>query len=407
MTSRFIVLLSVAAVASLAGCAGVQQGAGNTQLPIATQQNVIRQAAAYESLYSFGNRPDGDRPTAGLTKMKGVLYGTTGSGGSSNNGTVFSITSGGVEEVLHSFHGGSEDGQGPGELLNVNGTLFGTTAGGGDSGPCSCGIAYSITPTGTEKILRRFHSGTDGAHPSGGLTILKGTLYGTTLSGGDGCGSVGCGTVFSMTPAGTEHVLYAFKSKPDGNYPTAGLVALGLTLYGTTNLGGGSGCYYHNGCGTVFSVGLQGSEKVLYRFKGGSDGAYPDANLIAVNGVLYGTTSIGGYRNEGTVFSVTTSGVGRVLHRFGHGSDGSDPEGPLLDVNGTLYGTTYNSGVSGPGTVFTMTTSGKERVLYTFRGGSTDGSNPEAALVDLNGALYGTTYYGGANNRGTVFSLTP
>jgi uncharacterized repeat protein (TIGR03803 family) len=394
----------------LAACGGIQQGRDNGQLPIGAQgaltHNAMRQTVTYESLYSFGNHPDGDRPSAGLTKLKGTLYGTTSEGGSSNDGTAFRITSGGAEDVVHSFHGGTADGAGPGDLINVNGTLFGTTAGGGDSGPCSCGVAYSVTPTGTETVLHRFRGGTDGAHSSAGLIILKGTLYGTTLSGGDGCGSVGCGTVFSMTPAGSERVLYSFKAQPDGNYPVASLVAVGLTLYGTTNLGGGSGCYYRNGCGTVFSVNLQGTEKILYRFKGGSDGAYPDANVIVVNGVLYGTTSIGGYQNEGTAFSVTTSGVEKVLHRFGHGPDGRDPEGPLLDVNGTLYGTTYSGG-SGRGTVFSMSTAGKEKVLYGFLGGSADGSNPQAGLVDLSGTLYGTTFYGGRDNHGTVFALTP
>src|SRR5579862_8114661 len=73
----------------------------------------------------------------------------------------------------------------------------------------------------------------------------------------------------------------------DGQGPLAGLVAVNGVLYGTTSAGG-------LGHGTVFSITTDGSENVLYRFKGGSDGANPEAGLLAINGVLYGTTAAGG-----------------------------------------------------------------------------------------------------------------
>jgi uncharacterized repeat protein (TIGR03803 family) len=139
-------------------------------------------------------------------------------------------------------------------------------------------------------------------------------------------------------------------------------------MYGVTSAGGGAGCSY--GCGTVYSITTRGTEKVLYAFAGGSDGAAPEAALLDVNGTLYGTTTNGGgsgcsdgsSEGCGTVFTVTTSGTEKVLHTFS-GSDGSVPLGQLLDVNGTLYGTTWSGGKHGGGTVYSITTGGIVKVF--------------------------------------------
>jgi uncharacterized repeat protein (TIGR03803 family) len=97
-----------------------------------------------------------------------------------------------------------------------------------------------------------------------------------------------------------------------------------------------------------------------------------------------------------------------VLYSFKGGSeDGEYPEAGLINVKGTLYGTTYDGGANGDGTVFAITTSGAETVLHSFKGGSGDGEDPEAGLLNVKGTLYGTTFEGGANGDGTVFSLKP
>jgi uncharacterized repeat protein (TIGR03803 family) len=114
------------------------------------------------------------------------------------------------------------------------------------------------------------------------------------------------------------------------------------------------------GCGVVYSITTSGSEKVVYRFKGGSDGGNPLASLVEVNGTLYGTTYGGGAQDLGTIFSISTSGGEQVLHSFA-GSDGAQPMADLTDVNGTLYGTTNSGGYEkgcggkGCGTVFALT----------------------------------------------------
>lgn len=165
------------------------------------------------------------------------------------------------------------------------------------------------------------------------------------------------------------------------------------------------------GCGTVFSVTRSGKEKVLHNFGTGSDGGFPSASLLEVNGTLYGTTQDGGkYHSNGTVFSITLGGVEKVLHNFGKGADGADPAAPLIESKGKLYGTTYVGPCSpscrqGNGTVFSITTGGTEKVLHSFT--YADGTTPAAALVDVNATLYGTTSFGGAYGWGTVFALKP
>ncbi len=103
-----------------------------------------------------------------------------------------------------------------------------------------------------------------------------------------------------------------------------------------------------------------------------------------------------------------------VLYTFGSVTgDANNPRaGVIRDPAGNLYGTTFDGGASASGTVFELTpsTSGgwSETILHSFTGGTTDGVNPTAGLVrDSDGNLYGTTFYGGASNEGTVFKLTP
>jgi uncharacterized repeat protein (TIGR03803 family) len=192
-------------------------------------------------------------------------------------------------------------------LIDVNGTLYGTTEIGGvySTNYCGlgCGTVFAITPSGTEKVLHSFGNGKDGTYPLSGLVEVNGSLYGTTRGGGSGPCSryvLGCGTVFSITAGGKEKVLYSFVGGVDGDGPEAALLNVNGTLYGTTAFGGvnGSGCSTL-GCGTVFSITLSGHETVLYNFKGTPDGSEPISGLSYVKGKLYGTTSNGGRSGSG------------------------------------------------------------------------------------------------------------
>lgn len=410
------IAVSIFALSVTAGCGGGP--------PVdSSASNVHRSAApAYQVLHSFKNRADGMHPAAPLIEVDGILYGTTGAGGSNHAGTVYDITTGGEESVLHNFGKGA-DGRSPsGGLIDVDGTLYGTTASGGSSKPAGCGgpsggcgTVYQVRTTGAEKVLHSFSLGAGGRAPVGGLIDVSGMLYGTTLYGGSGCGSTGCGTVYRVTTTGSESTIYRFKGGSAGAFfPTSKLLGISDTLYGATNLGGSRGCYYRNGCGTVFSITTAGKENWLYSFAGGSDGSYPDDGLIDVNGTLYGTTSTGGGAHAfGTVYSIGKDGSEKIVHRFSDRRrlprDGFDPETALIAVNGTLYGTTTQGGAFNGGTIYSISANGKVTDLHDFGGGS-DGFLPQSAMIYLNGTLYGTTYYGGGGGKGTccgtVFALS-
>lgn len=294
-------------------------------------------------LYRFKAKTRGLRPFAGLTNVKGTLYGTTQEGGKYNDGAVFAITAAGSEKALFSFNGNA-GGNPRATLTNVDGVLFGTTYFGGTSGD---GTVFSITTSGKEHVIHSF-AGTDGAFPVGSLIAINGALYGTTLSGG----SSNSGTVFQIDSKGKEHVLHSFGVGADGAHPWSELTNVNGAFFGTTKDGGSAGD------GTVFKVATNGSERVLYSFSGGTDGAHPYAGLTPVNGLFYGNTAYGGdSNNDGTIYSVTTSGTENVLYRFTGGSGGRLPYATLVALGKVLFGTTLSGGGSGngEGTVFQFT----------------------------------------------------
>ena len=407
------------AVALLAGCGRSQPPIGAPgAMPLSAIAAHADRSAKYKVLYSFNGGTYGGEPQASLVNVDGTLYGTTYGGGAYGQGTVFAISVSGKERVLHSFGSGTDGVWPSASLIDVNGKLYGTTGHGGGPG-CgfgnSCGTVFSITTDGKEKVLHSFGSGTDGWWPFASLTDVNGTLYGTTANGGadrSTCGNTGCGTVFSITPDGSEKVLHSFGGG-DGEEPYAGLIAVKGSLYGTTAFGGSYDA------GTVFSISTTGEETVLHSFGKGADGVRPIASLTDVNGTLFGTTSFGGAASTcgngcGTVFRISMDGQEKVVLNF-NGADGAYPEAGLVHLNGRFYGTTAGGAHlarrcvgSGCGTLFSVKPAGNEVVLHTF-GRGRDGYWPNSALIDVNGTLYGTTPRGGALRQrpGTVFALTP
>jgi uncharacterized repeat protein (TIGR03803 family) len=358
-------------------------------------------------LFSFDG-PDGSVPLAGLI-IDGAsnLYGTTTGGGAKDYGTVFKITPAGAESIVYSFGTGTLDGTNPDSLLILDGAgnLYGTTAFGGAH---DLGAVFKISAAGKESVVYSFGSGgTDGVPNAGLILDGAGNLYGTTYGGGTN----GNGTVFKITAAGKASTVYAFgpTGGADGMHPYAGLITdVAGNFYGTTYLGG------VNNTGTVFKISAAGAESVLYSFgpTSGTDARLPHAVLVLDSaGDLYGTTDSGGANGTGTVFKLSASGAESVLHSFGptSGTDGHTPETSLiLDSAGNVYGTTYEGGANKTGTVFEISAAGKETVLYSFGPSSgSDGQNPHTGLVlDSAGDLYGTTEAGGAHLDGTVFRLS-
>jgi len=384
--------------------------------------------ASEKVLYSFRGGSDGASPYAGvITDKAGNLYGTTTTGGtagpgcqSSGCGVLFKLAPGGTESVLYAFQGGN-DGIGPyGSLLmDKAGDFYGVTGGGGNGG--GWGTVFKLTPEGTESVLYSFQGGSDGRFPFAPLIAdRKGNLYGTTDEGGNyigsDCSEFGCGTVFKVQPDGNKITLYEFQGGSDGALSYGGVIADSAgNLYGTTGAGGDGGCG-GGGCGTVFKLAPDGTETILYAFRGDTDGDEPEAGLVMDNGGnLYGTTFLGGAGSAGTVFEVSPSGAETILYAFKRGTDGANPESALImDKSGNLYGTTYNGGSngcrkSGCGTVFELAPDGTETVLYAFRkhqGQYPHGQYPAGGLLlGKSGLLYGTATAGGPDNVGVVFSV--
>ncbi|MFY9739923.1 MAG: choice-of-anchor tandem repeat GloVer-containing protein [Candidatus Cybelea sp.] len=124
-------------------------------------------SGAENVLYSFRATSDGRNPVAPLIDGNGVLYGTTPSGGigdcleptGGSCGTVYSITTSGAEKVIYMFpYGGARGAVPRSGLMDVHGTLYGTTYYGGTSGPPQSGdgTVFSVTTDGTENVLHRF-----------------------------------------------------------------------------------------------------------------------------------------------------------------------------------------------------------------------------------------------------------
>lgn len=350
------------------------------------------------TLYSFTDLADGGFPEAGLVSgTGGTLYGTTSSGGT-GWGSVFELipikTGGWTETTIYTFTGGVDGANPVADLvIGKNNVLYGTTYGGGAHG---YGTVFQVAPGAggvwTQKVLYSFAGGNDGAYPSAGVAVIaSGVLYGTTYGGG----SVGMGTIFELLPSvsgWSEKVLYTFQGGTDGANPLADLLVTSSgALVGTTFQGGSvtiSGAIYSN-WGTIFQLTPKGggvwTESLLYTFTGGTDGGSPESALIlGANGVLFGST-------------------------FWGGNDNACPVSDFLQGCGTVYQLAPPTG---------GVTTWTESVLYTFTGHSSDGSHPYGKMgLNSSGALFGTTFSGGANVNvcfpesyagcGTVFSLKP
>jgi uncharacterized repeat protein (TIGR03803 family) len=310
--------------------------------------------------------------------------------------------------TLHHFTNGISDGSSPqaGLILSGN-TLYGTTVSGGSG----AGTVFRINTDGTGYTNLHNFNGSGGANPYAELVLSGSTLYGTTYSGGSGYGivfavstnSTGFTNLHSCPPTSG-----ASSTNAEGANPIAGLVLAGNTLYGTARFGGTSGM------GTVFAIHTDGSGFTnLHHFTAtsgpsftNSDGTVPSATLTLSGGRLYGTANSGGSSGYGTIFALSTNGTGfTVLHSFNWTDGGAYPHALTISGN-TLYGTANSGGPLGYGTVFAIKTNGTSFATVHAFTSSDDGANPNANLILSADTLYGTALGGGKGNKGTVFAVS-
>jgi uncharacterized repeat protein (TIGR03803 family) len=400
-----------------------------------------------ESVLHEFSGTDGEYPVGSLAiDQNGNLYGTTTSGGTGDEGTVFEVSrgSGGAwtETVLWSFTGG-KDGALPrfGVILGTGGQIYGPCE--YDGGNNGNGTVFELTATegGAWKETTLTNLADGNGAPEVGLTADgAGNFYGTTNFGG----AYGFGTIYEVTPASggnwTVTIVYNFTTglvsdgRGFGASPSSLIFDAAGNLYGETGYGGTSG----NGAVFELSLSAGGSwtKKDLYDFNGGTDGSMPLGGLIFDEaGNLYGTTKTGGNGTGchskacGTVFELSPAGGSwskTILYNFqGGANDGATPlAGLVFDRAGNLYGTTQTGGIDGGnncgtgcGSMFEISPSAggwKETFMHFFSESHGDGALPEAGLIiDRAGNLYGTTYTGGTHNEicglgcGTVFEFSP
>ena len=353
----------------------------------------IDSSGVFELLHSFDRYIDGASPVSELVEARGAFYGTTREGGANNRGTVFRLDLAGSVTSFHAFAG--PDGRAPVTALisAVSGDLYGTTSYTGDWGP---GLVYRIDMADQVTTLHSFNSETEGAIPLAPLVQgSDGNFYGTLSSGG-GTSPVRYGTVFRLTDAGTLTVLHAFDGT-DGARPAVGLVQdSDGNFHGVTN----STNLLESGSvgGTIYRV--DSGFTTLHRF-GWQDGEGPAIFFQASDGLVYGTTSLGGTSNHGTLFRMDLSGEVEILHSFEGGVDGSGPARLMKAADGKIYGTD-GAGANGFGRIFRLDPSGDTTTLHSFDGD--DGTGPEGLVEGSDGKLYGTTRYGGGV-EGTFFRI--
>jgi uncharacterized repeat protein (TIGR03803 family) len=267
----------------------------------------------------------------------------------------------------------------------TTGTMYGTTVFGGDlncGGGYGCGVVFKLDTAGNETVLHRFTDRPDGALPGPVIRDSKGNLYGTAESGG----SSSVGVVFKIDSAGKETVLYSFTGGSDGCYPLQGLVRdKAGNLYGTT-----TACLSSHLYGAIFKIDTAGKETTLHSFAGGSsDGASPDVGSMVMDkkGNLYGMTlSGGGPSNCGTLYKYSKSGKFRLLYSFA-----GDP----------------NNICSSLGTLYKYSRSGEVRLLHSFAGSAWDGCRPLGTpALDGKGNLNGVTFACGRKQSGTVWKVS-
>jgi uncharacterized repeat protein (TIGR03803 family) len=337
-------------------------------------------------------------PIGTLTYHNGNLYGST-FGDGANAGTVFELAPPSASKgdwkliTLYTFTGDNGSGAGP-IIVSANGVIYGGTYWGGSS---DHGTVYSLTPPSkagdawTANIYS-FPGGSYGA--LGNLTLgPDGALY----------GSSGIGLYRVLPPAGTggewtESTVYTFTVGPGGGVNKALVIKGDGTIYGTTSDGLPT-CY----CGTLFQltpVAGGWEETVLHQFTPPDDGYGNLTGMIADSdgGLLVTTDSA-----QWSIVKFTPpSGSGSpwtetLVYSFGPGGDGGRPSGSLVfDTQGNAYGTTCSGGYWDYGAVFKLTPTTapsqgwSESLLYNFKYLG-DAYCPSAGvLIDRNGVLYGT-----------------
>ena len=380
-------------------------------------------AATFEVLHRFVHSEGGFWPGGTLVvDAQGDLYGTT-TGAHLNDmqmarGALFKLH-GTTLTTLRYFQGGPTDGAEPyGSLIiDKKGVLYGTTSAGGTS---DMGTVYRYDAANGFQIVHSFTGvNGEGASPFSGLSQdVNGVLFGTTPYGGDpNCGGgyiAGCGTIYKLRPHNNKFTTVHTFQMGQGIFPDGAPTVTANHLWTTTtddspgaNYGGAPAALRKNGKSfhRVDTVGA-------YGFNSGLTTPDDQGNLY---GVFSASAQAWGSPGGG-IYRLSSTGQYELLYSFPlDGTMGSNPSGTLVrDTAGMLYGVTkyggtYNGSKSESGTIFKFNpTTRKLETLYSFPGGcGLNGCWPLGLTIDSQGTLYGMTIAGGYDQYGVIYRIKP
>lgn len=329
----------------------------------------------------------------------GRLYGTNGSGGSSDNGTVWRMNrDGSAFTVLRHFSSGT-DGRSlqNSPVFGSDGKLYGTAHAGGASGG---GTVWQMNADGSGFAVLRPFSGSEGQSTS---VILgpDGKLYGQSGI---------ANRIWRMNTDGTGFVvLRQFSVATEGSLISAGggfVFGNDGWLYGRTNNG-------DTPAGTIWRMNTDGSGfSILRNMVAASDGrSMVSAPIFGTDGLLYGTAASGGANSVGTLWRMAANGSGfAVVRPFDYLSTGADPRGaPVLGNDGWMYGTTAAGGRTNQGVVWRMKEDGRQFSVLKHFDNIAAPSSPvqprSAPVIGPDGRLYGTALGGGSGFNGVVWRM--
>lgn len=386
---------------------GTLYGTTQAEFGTATIFRIQPDGSGFTVIRALTNAPQqGSNLNGGLVFVGDVLYGTAAYGGSANRGVIFRVNKSGTDFVVVKHFTGSDGAYPFSRLLCDGDTLYGTTVGGGNSNQ---GTLFKIKTDGTGFTVLRHFSGVD-AQPYAGVVLGDNKLYGTCV----GPSGLESGGVFSVSLDGTSFTMLKVFSPPfyndrvgsstnaEGAHPFGTLALADGVLYGTTKHAGPTAN------GTVFRINTDGTGFSVLKAFTEPDGVGCRAGVTVANGSLYGAAEFnGGPTYSGTVYKLSTNGTGfTVLKTLVYYNTGANPQAALLFSGGVLFGTAQNEGPGGRGVVFRINPNGGDfRVIKAF--GQNEGINPYSGLIRVGNTLYGTTFAGGTGGNGTLYSVSP
>lgn len=374
----------------------------------------------YDVIYNFGNNSvNGESPRTKLLKANnGKLYGIAVEGGASNDGVLFEIDIAGNYSVKYNFsfaNGAYYD------TLNLeyayslvqatDGNIYGTTITGGLN---DGGVLYRCDGNGDNytKLLdfNTLLTSGSGFNPMGSMELAPNNkLYGTTYRGGNASNA---GTVFSYDyVGGTFAVVHYFQGTPlDYKNPNGNLTYHNGKLWGSCPAGGNAND------GLLYSIDtLTGNIVDTYSFNSntgsGPMGLMAFGNAALGADTLFGLTHSGGDFGDGASFYYVPANASYAYFSFNDiaQATGNSPKSGLIQstLDNHFYGVVEKGGTLDAGTLIKCSTIGLEK-KFDFNGPSSDGGKPQASILYAsNGRLYGTTEFGGAYDKGIIFTTDP